>query len=94
MTKSEKALIKNAEVTPRGVRRKGSASASKLVTGNQSPIGKLKRRIMYGGLSILATTNAYGIATDMEGIAQLHASYLLGIVFGVTALTFFFTKTE
>lgn len=94
-SKARNKQLQNAEVTTEGIKVRGDPVKGKhqLVTVNSSPVGTIKKRVIYGCFTALAFANTVGLVLNwepgMENVAwPLGFTYLLGM------FTTYITKME
>lgn len=88
-------LLKNAEVTPIGIKNRGESAKSKqtLVTVKSTPIGTFKKNLI--NVCFLLETTAVGIGLALDWTPDLvHVAYPLAGVAITGLLTIFLTKME
>lgn len=95
MTKAERAMRKNAEVTPTGIKARGDPGKAntKTIVVNDSYLGKLKKRIIGTSVVLLAMGNAVALAAVWEPW-MVHVAWTLGTGTAITLLALTFSKME
>lgn len=89
-----KTLTKNAEVTKRGIKARGSPDpSSKLVVNSTTHAGLIKKRLMYAGTTVLALAVELGLYLNWEPY-MIHPAYWTGAIWLTQMLLLRFTKME
>jgi len=84
---------KNAEVTKRAIKARGSPVKSNQTLVVGTPTGSLKKRLLYAGTTVLAGSVMVGLWTNWVP-EFVHLAYLCGGLWLSQMLTLRFTKME
>lgn len=86
---------KNAEVTKRGIKNRGSPvkGDQKTVVVNETPMGKIKKNLLYAGITVQAAAVGVGIVANWTD-EMVHAAYPCGFLFLGLLLLVRLTKME
>ena len=96
LTPKKKAqLLKNAEVTTKGIKIRGedAKGSGTYVTVNPTPLGVLKKRVIASTLAVSLAANFVGLALDWTP-DMVHVAYPLAAVGALGLALLYFSKME